>query len=199
MVAPAHDLAIDRMEVKVLEVIGLRHDLGTTRRAVDPGIARARIKITIVVIDKRRNIALGILLKHLSPYPKIGIDVLLRGVLIKAVLDGVGLVGVVATAQVLVLEHAIDHGTLFVGHQTVARSLHDGAVLLNRGVDARVEAVVLLDETGRLLERNREDFALGTRRDIVRRHKDLGEVHIRGKAEREHREDTDPAETRDGA
>ena len=58
---------------------------------------------------------------------------------------------------------------------------------------------MLLDETSRLLERNRKDFALGTRCDIVRRHKDLGEVHIRGKAEREHREDTDPAETRDDA
>ena len=58
---------------------------------------------------------------------------------------------------------------------------------------------MLLDETSRLLERNREDFALGTRRDIVRRHKDLGEVHIRGKAEREHRENANPAETRDGA
>ena len=58
---------------------------------------------------------------------------------------------------------------------------------------------MLLDETSRLLERNREDFALGTRRDVVRRHKDLGEVHIRGKAEREHRENANPAETRDGA
>ena len=33
----------------------------------------------------------------------------------------------------------------------------------------------------------------------MRRHKDLGEVHIRGKAEREHRENANPAETRDGA
>ena len=58
---------------------------------------------------------------------------------------------------------------------------------------------MLLDKTSRLLERNRKDFALGTRRDIVLRHNDLGEIHIRGKAEREYREDTDPAETRDGA
>ena len=58
---------------------------------------------------------------------------------------------------------------------------------------------MLLDETSRLLERNREDFALGTRRDVVRRHKDLGEVHIRGKAERKHRKNSHPAETRDGA
>ena len=58
---------------------------------------------------------------------------------------------------------------------------------------------MLLDETSRLLERNREDFALGTRRDVVRRHKDLGEVHIRGKAECKHREDANPAEARRGA
>ena len=199
MVTPAHHVAVNRMEVEVLEVVGARHNLGATRRAVDPCIARARIKITIVVIDKRRDIALGILFEHLGPHLKIGIDVLLRGVLVKAVLDGIGLVGVVAAAQVLVLEYAIDHGTLFVGHRTVARSLHDGAVLLNRGVDTRVEAVVLLDETSRLLERNREDFALGAGRNVVRRHKDLGEVHIRGKAEREHRENANPAETRDGA
>ena len=57
---------------------------------------------------------------------------------------------------------------------------------------------MLLDETSRLLERNREDFALGTRRDIVRRHKDLGEVHIRGKAERKYCEHADPAEARRG-
>ena len=58
---------------------------------------------------------------------------------------------------------------------------------------------MLLDETSRLLERNREDFALGTRRDVVRRHKDLGEVHIGGKTERKHRKNAHPAETRDGA
>ena len=58
---------------------------------------------------------------------------------------------------------------------------------------------MLLDETSRLLERNREDFALGTRRDVVCRHKDLGEVHIRGKAECKHRKNSHPAETRGGA
>lgn len=58
---------------------------------------------------------------------------------------------------------------------------------------------MLLDKTSRLLERNREDFALGTRRDVVCRHKDLGEVHIRGKAERKHRKNSHPAETRGGA
>ena len=187
------------MEVKVLEVIGLRHDLGTARRAVDPHIAGTRIKVAVVVIDERRDIALGILFEHLGPHLKIGLDVLLRGVLVKAIFDGVRLIRVVTAAQILVLEHTVDHGTRFVGHQTVARSLHDSAVLLNRGVDARVEAVVFLDETSRLLERNREDFALGTRRDVVRRHKDLGEVHIRGKAECKHRKNSHPAETRDGA
>ena len=187
------------MEVEVLEVIGLRHDLGTARRAVDPCVASARIKIPIVVIDERRDIAPGVLFEHLGPHLKIGLDVLLRGVLVKAILDGIGLVGVVAAAQVLVLEYTIDHGTLFVGHRTVARSFHDGAVLLNRRVDARVKAVVLLDETSRLLERNRKDFALGTRRDVVRWHKDLGEVHIRGKAECKHRKNSHPAETRDAA
>ena len=187
------------MEVEVLEVIGLCHNLGTARRAVDPRIAGTRIKVAVVVIDERRDIALGILFEHLGPHLKIGLDVLLRGVLVEAIFDSVRLIRVVTAAQILVLEHTVDHGTLFVGHQAVARSLHDGAVLLNRGVDTRVEAVVLLDETSRLLERNREDFALGTRRDIVRRHKDLGEVHIRGKAEREHRKNANPAETRDGA
>ena len=199
VVAPAHGFAVDRMEVKVLEVIGLRHDLGTARRAVDPRIASARIKVPVVVIDERRDIALGVLFEHLGPHLKIGLDVLLRGVLIKAVFDGVRLIRVVTAAQILVLEHTVDHGTLFVGHQAVARSLHDGAVLLNRGVDARVEAVVLLDKTSRLLERNREDFALGTRRDVMCRHKDLGEVHIRGKAECKHRKNSHPAETRGGA
>ena len=184
------------MEVEVLEVVGTRHDLGTTRRAVDPGIAGTRIKVAVIVIDERRDIALGILFEHLRPDLKIGLDVLLRGVLVKAVLDGIGLVRVVAAAQVLVLEHAIDHDALLVGHQTVAGRLHDGAVLLYRGVDTRVEAIVLLNETSRLLERNRENFALGAGRDVVRRHKDLGEVHIRGKAEREHREDANPAESR---
>ena len=58
---------------------------------------------------------------------------------------------------------------------------------------------MLLNETSRLLERNRENFALGAGRDVVRRHKDLGEVHIRGKAEYEHREDANPAEARRGA
>ena len=58
---------------------------------------------------------------------------------------------------------------------------------------------MFLDETSRLLERNREDFALGTRRDVVRRHKDLSEVHIGGKAECKHRKNSHPAETRDGA
>ena len=58
---------------------------------------------------------------------------------------------------------------------------------------------MLLDKTSRLLERNREDFALGTRRDVVCRHKDLGEVHIRGKAECKHRKNSHPAETRGGA
>ena len=58
---------------------------------------------------------------------------------------------------------------------------------------------MLLDETSRLLERNREDFALGTRRDVMCRHKDLGEVHIRGKAECKHRKNSHPAETRGGA
>ena len=77
MVAPAHNLAIDRMEVEVLEVIGLRHDLGTARRAVDPRIASTRIKVAVVVIDERRDIALGILFKHLGPHLKIGLDVLL--------------------------------------------------------------------------------------------------------------------------
>ena len=199
VVTPAHHVAVNRMEVEVLEVVGTRHDLGTTRRAVDPGIARARIKVAVIVIDERRDIALGILFEHLRPDLKIGLDVLLRGVLVKAIFDGVRLIRVVTAAQILVLEHPVDHGALLVGHQTVARSLHDGAVLLYRGVDARVEAVVLLDETSRLLERNREDFALGTRRDVVRRHKDLGEVHIRGKAECEHREDANPAEARRGA
>ena len=198
VVAPAHGFAIDRMEVKVLEVIGLRHDLGTARRAVDPRIASARIEVPVVVIDERRDIALGVLFEHLGPHLKIGLDVLLRGVLIEAVFDGIRLVGVVTTAQILVLEHTVDHGTLFVGHQAVARSLHDGAVLLNRGVDARVEAVVLLDEACRLLKRNREDLALGARRDIVRRHKYLGEIHVGGKAERKHCEHTDPAEARHG-
>ena len=193
VVAPAHDLAIDRMEVKVLEVIGLRHDLGTARRAVDPCVASARIKIPIVVIDERRDIAPGVLFEHLGPDLKIGLDVLLRGILVKAVLDGVRLVGVVAAAQVLVLEYPVDHGAFLVGHQAVAGRLHDRAVLLNRRIHARVEAVVLLDETSRLLERNREDFALGTRRDVVRRHKDLGEVHIRDKAKCQHRKDANPA------
>ena len=36
VVAPAHHVAVNRMEVEVLEVVGTRHDLGTTRRAVDP-------------------------------------------------------------------------------------------------------------------------------------------------------------------
>ena len=58
---------------------------------------------------------------------------------------------------------------------------------------------MLLDETSRLLERNREDFALGTGRNVVRRHKHLGEVHIRGKAECKHSKNSHPAETRDGA
>ena len=187
------------MEVEVLEVIGLCHDLGTARRAVDPRIAGTRIKVAVVVIDERRDIALGILFEHLGPHLKIGLDVLLRDVLVKAIFDGVRLIRVVTAAQILVLEHTVDRGTLFVGHRTVARSLHDGAVLLNRRVDARVEAVVLLDETSRLLERNRKDFALGAGRNVVRRHKDLSEVHIRGKAEREHRENANPAETRDGA
>ena len=199
MVTPAHDLAIDRMEVEVLEVIGLRHNLGTARRAVDPGIASARIEVPIVVIDERRDIALGILFEHLGPHLKIGLDVLLRGVLIEAVFDGIRLIRVVTAAQILVLEHPVDHGALLVGHQAVARSLHDGAVLLNRGVDARVKTVVLLDKACGLLERNRENFALGAGRNVVRRHKHLGEVHIRDKAEREHRKNSHPAETRGGA
>ena len=58
---------------------------------------------------------------------------------------------------------------------------------------------MLLDEARRLLKRNREDLALGARRDIVRRHKYLGEVHIRGKAECKHRKNSHPAETRGGA
>ena len=88
VVAPAHNLAIDRMEVKVLEVIGLRHNLGTARRAVDPRIAGTRIKVAVVVIDERRDVALGILFEHLRPDLKIGLDVLLRGVLVKAVRNG---------------------------------------------------------------------------------------------------------------
>ena len=58
---------------------------------------------------------------------------------------------------------------------------------------------MLLDETSGLLKRNREDFALGAGRNVVRRHKHLGEIHIRDKAEREHRKNSHPAETRDGA
>ena len=199
MVAPAHHVAVNRMEIEVLEVVGTRHDLGTTRRAVDPGIARARIKVPVVVIDKRRDVALGILLEHLGPYLKIGLDVLLRSVLVEAILDGIRLIGVVTAAQVLVLEHPIDHGALLVSHQTVTGRLFNRTVVLDLRVDARVKTVVLLNETRRLLERNREDFAFGAGRDVVRRHKHLGEVHIRDKAEREHREDADPAETRRGA
>ena len=196
MVAPAYDLAVDRMEVEVLEIIGARHDLGTARRTVDPSIARARIKVTVVVIDKRRNIALGILFEHLGPHLKIGLNVLLRGVLVKAILDGVRLIRVVAAAQVVVFEHAVDHGALLIGHQAVTGSLHNRAVLFNRRIDARVKAVVFLHKSRRLLERNRKHLALGAGRDIVRRHKDLGEVHIGGKAERQYRKYANPAQAR---
>ena len=198
VVAPAHDLAIDRMEVKVLEVIGLRHDLGTARRAVDPRIASAWIEVPVVVIDERRDIALGVLFEHLGPHLKIGLDVLLRGVLIKAVFDGIRFVGVIATAQVLVLKHAIDRSALLIGHQAVAGSFLNRAIVFDLGVNARIKAVVLLDEACRLLKRNREDLALGARRDIVRRHKYLGEIHVGDKAERKHCEHADPTEARRG-
>ena len=186
------------MEVKVLEVIGLRHDLGTARRAVDPRIASAWIEVPVVVIDERRDIAPGVLFEHLRPHLKIGLDVLLRGVLIEAVFDGIRFVGVVATAQVLVLKHAIDHSALLIGHQAVAGSFLDRAIVFDLGVNARIKTVVLLDEACRLLKRNREDLALGARRDIVRRHKYLGEIHVGDKAERKHCEHADPTEARRG-
>ena len=55
---------------------------------------------------------------------------------------------------------------------------------------------MLLDKTSRLLERNREYLALGARRNVVRRHKDLGEVHVGNKTERKHRQDANPAQAR---
>ena len=58
---------------------------------------------------------------------------------------------------------------------------------------------MLLDKARRLLERNRKHLALGAGRNVVRRHKDLGEVHVRDQAEHKHREDAEPAEARGSA
>ena len=132
MIAPAHNLAIDRMEVEVLEVIGLCHDLGTARRAVDPRIAGTRIKVAVVVIDERRDIALGILFEHLSPHLKIGLDVLLRGVLIEAVFDGF---------EVMPMKKAARYGDIFLtvtGDIDIITEKHfmemkDGAICANAG------------------------------------------------------------------
>ena len=125
MVAPAHDLAIDRMEVEVLEIIGTCHNLGTARRAVDPRIAGTRIKVAVVVIDERRDIALGILFEHLGPHLKIGLDVLLRGVLVKAIFDGVRLIRVVTAAQIVVLEYPVAETTVEAAGEQ-ADILHPG-------------------------------------------------------------------------